>query len=130
MQLNQKSLSMKPTIQIQRVYDEPQKKDGYRVLVDRLWPRGIKKEAAPIDEWAKELAPSTALRKWYGHDPALWAEFQKKYIAELKANEAVAGFIEQHQDIKALQLVYAAKDTEHNHAIVLQRHLKQQYDKY
>ena len=76
---------MSTSIQIKRIYDPPAKSDGYRVLVDRLWPRGMKKEAADIDEWAKDLAPSTDLRKWFGHEPRLWSDFEKRYMAELKA---------------------------------------------
>lgn len=114
---------MKMSIKIKRVYDAPSGSDGYRILVDRIWPRGISKAAAAVDEWRKELAPSTPLRKWFGHDPALWEDFQKKYKAELKRNEAVAAFIEDHKDRKLLTLVYAAKDEAHNHALVLQRYL-------
>lgn len=97
------------------------------MLVDRLWPRGIKKEEADVDEWNKDLAPSPQLRKWFGHDPALWTEFQKKYKAELKENDAVADFVEGHEDKKVITLVYGAKDEEHNHAIVLQHYLQQKY---
>lgn len=114
---------MKPVINIKRIYEAPLKTDGFRILVDRLWPRGIKKEEAPFDEWAKDLAPSTALRTWYGHDPLNWPEFQKRYRAELKNNEAVQTFLEQHEDKKVITLVYAGKDVEHTHAIVLQAYL-------
>lgn len=74
---------MKPVIKIKRVYEQPSKEDGYRVLVDRLWPRGIRKEDAVLDEWAKVLAPSVSLRKWFGHDPALWDTFRQRYQTEL-----------------------------------------------
>ena len=77
---------MKARIRIKRVYDEPGKEDGRRILVDRLWPRGLTKEKAKIDYWAKDIAPSNDLRKWYGHDPAKWNEFRKRYFAELKQN--------------------------------------------
>lgn len=116
---------MRPTIYTKRVYEKPLKKDGYRVLVDRLWPRGMETEAAKLDEWAKNLAPSVHLRKWYGHDVDLWVEFQKLYRAELKRNKAVEAFLENHCDTKTITLVYGAKDTEHNHAIVLQQYLQQ-----
>lgn len=119
---------MKPVINIKRAYEKPLKKDGYRVLVDRLWPRGLEKEAAALDEWAKDLAPSVSLRKWFGHDPYLWIPFQKQYRAELARNKSVDVFLEQHQDKKAITLIYGAKDTEHNHAIVLQQYLMQQYE--
>lgn len=82
---------MKPLIEIKRAYDKPLKKDGFRVLVDRLWPGGVLKDEAAIDEWAKDLAPSSSLRRWFGHDPYLWAGFQKQYIAELKKNKSVDG---------------------------------------
>jgi len=121
---------MKPTIHIKRAYEKPLKKDGYRVLVDRLWPRGVEKEEAALDEWAKELAPSVHLRKWWGHDPEMWIEFQKQYNVELRRNKAVDAFIEDHCDKKIITLVYGAKDIEHNHAIVLQAYLKQQYESF
>lgn len=121
---------MKPIIKIKRAYEKPLKKDGYRVLVDRLWPRGVEKEQAALDEWAKDLAPTVHLRKWWGHDPALWIEFQKQYRAELRHNKAVAAFVENHDDKKAITLIYGAKDTEHNHAIVLQEYLNQQYESF
>ena len=119
---------MEPVIQIKRAYEKPLKKDGFRILVDRLWPRGIKKEDAVLDEWAKDLAPSATLRKWFGHDPDLWAPFQKKYKAELRKNKIMDEFIRQHQDKKKITLIYGAKDTAHNHAIVLQEYLEQQYE--
>lgn len=119
---------MKPQIQIKRAYEKPLKNDGYRVLVDRLWPRGVVKEEAALDEWAKELAPSSSLRKWYGHDPYLWVPFQRQYRAELSKNKAIDAFIEQHQDKKTITLIYGAKDEEHNHAIVLKEYLKLQYE--
>lgn len=118
---------MKPELLIKRAYEKPSKTDGYRVLVDRLWPRGMKKEEADIDDWQKDLAPSTELRKWFGHDPALWVEFQKKYTAELKKNEAVDAFVEGNADRKKITLVYGAKDTEHSHALVLQQFLETKF---
>lgn len=119
---------MKPVIQVKRAYEKPLKKDGYRVLVDRLWPRGVEKEEAALDEWAKDLAPSVQLRTWWGHDPTMWTEFQKQYKTELKHNKAVVAFVENHEDKQVITLVYAAKDTEHNHALVLQDYLKNQYE--
>lgn len=118
---------MKPIINIKRVYDKPLKKDGFRILVDRLWPRGVKKEEAAVDEWAKELAPSSNLRKWFNHDPERWAEFQEKYTTELKSNKAVSEFTATHNNTKTITLVYAAKDTEHTHVIVLQQYLSQKF---
>ncbi len=119
---------MAPVFRIKRAYEKPLKKDGYRVLVDRLWPRGIKKEEAALDEWAKDLAPSAHLRKWFGHEVVLWDEFQKKYKAELRHNEAVDAFVETHADRKLITLVYGAKDEAHNHAIVLQQFLEKRYE--
>lgn len=120
---------MQPKVNIKRAYEEPQKKDGFRVLVDRLWPRGVTKDAAEIDEWAKDLAPTTELRKWYGHEPELWPEFQKKYTAELKVNDAVDAFVEEHEHKKVITLVYAAKDEAHTHALVLQGYLAGKFKK-
>ena len=119
---------MKPIIKIKRVYEKPVKEDGTRILVDRIWPRGVTKGEAAIKDWAKDLAPTSELREWFGHDPALWSEFQKKYKAELKKNEAVAIFIERHLQAKVLTLVYAAKDEEHNQAIVLQQYLEHMFE--
>jgi uncharacterized protein YeaO (DUF488 family) len=117
---------MKTKLSIKRVYEETSKTDGYRVLVDRLWPRGLKKEDAAIDEWAKDLAPTQELRKWFGHDPEKWKAFQKKYKAELKKNEAVKAFITEHKSKKHITLLYGAKDEEHNQAIVLKDFLEAQ----
>jgi uncharacterized protein YeaO (DUF488 family) len=108
------------SISLKRAYDTPDKADGVRVLVDRLWPRGVSKSDAHIDFWLKDLAPSTELRKWFGHEPEKWPEFQKKYRAELKGNAALS-------ELKALSrqgdvtLVYAAKDELHNDAVVLKQ---------
>jgi len=115
---------MKHVITTKRIYDKPLKKDGFRILVDRLWPRGISKDEIKIDDWEKMLAPSVSLRKWFGHDPELWPEFQKKYKAELKKNKAVDDFIEKFKDKHTLTLLYAAKDETHNHALVLKEYLE------
>ncbi len=118
---------MQPAIRIKRVYEAPQKSDGTRILIDRLWPRGLTKEKAAIHEWAKDIAPSTELRKWFGHTMDLWGDFQKQYKAELDSNPAVAAFLEQHRHNKVITLLYAAKDEEHNHALVLQQYLSKQF---
>ena len=102
-----------------RIYEPLSPKDGYRVLVDRLWPRGIKKESANIDIWLKEIAPSTALRKWFDHDPAKWTKFQTRYRQELKNNSAWNELQQLSAKHKKLTLVYAAKDETHNHAVML-----------
>lgn len=115
---------MSTTIAIKRIYETPAKNDGLRVLVDRLWPRGIKKEAAAIDGWEKELAPTNALRKWFDHDPGKWTGFQKKYKEELKQNPALDEFLKTYAGARKITLLYAAKDEQHNQAVVLQEVLK------
>ena len=114
---------MPPVIQIKRAYEEPSKADGIRILVDRLWPRGITKEKAAVKQWAKDLAPSTELREWFHHETQHWPEFEKRYKAELKHNEAVEPFREEYREAKLITLVYGAKDEQHNHAIVLKHYL-------
>lgn len=107
-------------LKIKRVYEKPAKDDGWRVLVDRLWPRGMKKESAHIDVWMKEVAPSNALRKWFAHDPAKWSEFQKRYRAELsKTKDALAELKKMAVQHAHLTLLYGAKDEAHNQAVVL-----------
>jgi uncharacterized protein YeaO (DUF488 family) len=112
-------------LKIKRAYDDASKSDGFRVLVDRIWPRGVSKEDAKIDLWLKEIAPSTELRKWFGHDPEKWSEFQKKFKAEIQDNSGVWNqlkkIVKEHSTVT---LVYAAKDEEHNNAVVLQNLLK------
>lgn len=112
-------------IKTKRVYEKTAKEDGWRVLVDRLWPRGMKKEAAHIDLWMKEVAPSDALRKWFGHEPEKWPEFQKRYRAELaKKQELVAQLKKMAHEHTTLTLVYGAKDEQHNQAVALAELLK------
>jgi uncharacterized protein YeaO (DUF488 family) len=111
----------KPHVAIKRAYEDASEKDGYRVLVDRVWPRGRTKESLALDEWARDLAPSTELRKWFGHDPEKWETFQQRYRRELQEDEAQHLM---HQLIanahgKPIMLVYGAKDEEHNQAVVL-----------
>jgi uncharacterized protein YeaO (DUF488 family) len=104
---------------LKRAYDSPSDQDGTRVLVDRLWPRGVKKVDAAIDHWLKELAPSTELRKWFGHDPARWNEFRRRYSEELHEHR---GELDQLRDLarkRRVTLVYAARDEAHNEAVVL-----------
>jgi len=107
------------TIQLKRVYEEPAKSDGTRILVDRLWPRGLTKEKAHIDLWLKEVAPTDDLRKWFGHDPARWPEFRARYRAELKRNHEQLTLLRQALAKGPATLVYGAKDEEHNQAVVL-----------
>jgi len=106
-------------IAIKRVYEAPAEGDGYRVLIDRLWPRGLKKEAVPMDVWAKELAPSTELRKWFGHDPALWDEFRQRYAAELAESADVWQALARRSAKEPVTLLYGARDEEHNDAVAL-----------
>jgi uncharacterized protein YeaO (DUF488 family) len=113
-------------IRIKRVYEKPAKEDGWRVLVDRLWPRGMKKEAAHLDVWMKEVGPSDALRKWFGHKPEKWSEFQKKYRSELaKKKESVAELKKMAKEHGTVTLLFGAKDEEHNQAVVLADALKE-----
>lgn len=112
-------------IKIKRVYEKPENGDGWRVLVDRLWPRGMTKEAAHVDVWMKEVGPSDALRKWFGHDPARWSEFQKKYRSELaKKKELTAELKAMAKEHGTLTLLFGAKDEAHNQAVVLAAVLK------
>jgi uncharacterized protein YeaO (DUF488 family) len=113
-------------ISIKRAYDPAGSADGYRVLVDRLWPRGIRKQALALDEWNKEVAPSTELREWFGHDPERWVEFQKRYrheLADAQHQEALRSLLKSAGH-RGLTLIYAAKDLKHNHALVLQAVLR------
>lgn len=107
-------------IRIKRVYEQPDKQDGRRILVDRLWPRGLTKEKARVDLWLKDIAPSTELRKWFGHDPNRWEEFKERYLAELKNNHEQIQRLKEELDKGVVTLVYGAKDEEHNAAVVLQ----------
>jgi uncharacterized protein YeaO (DUF488 family) len=108
------------SVMLKRAYEAPAKSDGERILVDRLWPRGVARAKAGIDLWLKEVAPSTELRQWFGHDPEKWAEFEKRYRAELKANPALAE-LRAHARQGDVTLVYAARDQLHNEAVVLKR---------
>jgi uncharacterized protein YeaO (DUF488 family) len=105
-------------IKLKRIYDEPARGDGHRVLVDRLWPRGIAKDRAKIDLWLKEVAPSTELRTWFAHDPEKWGEFRKRYRAELRRNAAV-GELTRRAKRGTVTLLYAARDEAHNEAVVI-----------
>jgi uncharacterized protein YeaO (DUF488 family) len=107
-------------VRVKRAYDPPAPDDGLRVLVDRLWPRGLTRDEAKIDLWLKEVAPSTALRRWFGHDPARWAGFQERYRAELAGSAALKELLGIVKHGKPVTLLFGAKDTEHNNAVVLQ----------
>lgn len=110
-------------IAIKRAYAPPSPDDGYRVLVDRIWPRGIRKTELVLDEWLKDAAPSTALRQWFGHDPAKWDEFCRRYYAELDGRPEVAAALRRHAASGNLTLVYSARDDVRNNAEVLRRYL-------
>jgi uncharacterized protein YeaO (DUF488 family) len=112
------------TIKLKRVYEQPDAKDGERVLVDRLWPRGLTKERAHVDLWLKEIAPSGELRKWFGHDPAKWAEFKRRYREELKGNKEQVTRLKGEMEKGPVTLLYGAKDERHNEAVVLQELLE------
>ncbi|MCS5712267.1 DUF488 domain-containing protein [Candidatus Berkiella aquae] len=111
---------MKP-IKVKRAYDPVARTDGFRVLVDRLWPRGLKKEEAEIQLWLKEIAPSTELRKWYDHDPKKWTEFQKRYVKELSTKEALIDIILKEAMKKTVTLLFSSKELERNNAVALQK---------
>lgn len=112
------------TIMLKRVYEPAAKSDGQRILVERLWPRGLTKEAAAIDHWAKDVAPSPALRQWYSHDMAKWPEFQVRYRAELKANEDAVAALRAQCHARRTTFVYASKDEARNSALVLRSFLE------
>jgi uncharacterized protein YeaO (DUF488 family) len=107
-----------------RVYEPAADTDGYRVLLDRLWPRGLKKEAVAFDLWAKELAPSTELRKWFGHDPALWDGFRHRYAAELDAAAEFWQPLAQRSTRHRVTLLFGARDEEHNNAVALKAYME------
>jgi uncharacterized protein YeaO (DUF488 family) len=112
-------------IKIKRVYERPSEEDGMRILVDRLWPRGLTKAKASVDLWLKDIAPSTELRKWFGHDPGKWTEFKTRYRAELKKNSEQVALLKRKITKEAkVTLIYGAKDDAHNEAVVLQAFLR------
>lgn len=111
-------------VQTKRIYEPASKSDGYRILVDRLWPRGIKKETAAIDVWMKEVAPSNELRKWFNHEADKWTQFKTKYRAELKNTAALKELHAAVEKYKTVTLLYGAKDEMHNQAVALEEMLK------
>ncbi len=112
------------TIQLKRAYEKPERTDGTRILVDRLWPRGLTKGKAAIDLWLKEVAPSTELRKWFGHDPRKWRSFRGRYQTELKRHAEQLDVIKREAKEGAVTLIYGARDREHNEAVVLKQFLE------
>jgi uncharacterized protein YeaO (DUF488 family) len=111
-------------VQIKRIHEAPCAQDGFRVLVDRLWPRGISKERAALNEWRADLAPSTALRKWFAHDPRRWPQFRQRYRAELRAHAALLQPLRERAAQQRVTLLYAARDLRINHALVLRNVLR------
>jgi len=116
------------TIRVKRVYDRASKEDGTRILVDRLWPRGIRKKDASIDIWLKDIAPSNELRKWFNHDPDKWEQFKSRYFSELDQKAEVVNQIKGRVQEDTLTLVYSASDTKHNNAIALKEYLESLLD--
>jgi uncharacterized protein YeaO (DUF488 family) len=112
-------------IRLKRAYEPASPSDGYRVLIDRLWPRGLSKKRARLDEWEKTLAPSSELRAWFGHDPARFREFRRRYRRELRTQERRLQDLRREARLRPLTLVYAARDTEHNDAVVLAEILRE-----
>lgn len=112
------------SIKVKRVYDEPAKSDGLRVLVDRIWPRGLKKSDAQIDEWLREIAPSTSLRKWFKHDPSKWEQFKRKYGTELEEHRDEVEKLARKSGKRRVTLLFGAKDTAHNNALALKEYLE------
>ena len=111
-------------IKLKRVYEKPLKEDGIRVLVERLWPRGLTKERASVDLWLKDVAPTTELRKWFCHDPAKWEDFCKRYGVELEQRKDAVNLLKQKSKVGTITLVYAARDEKHNSAVALKEILK------
>ncbi len=116
-------------IRLKRVYDPQEPSDGMRFLVERLWPRGMRKEDLKLDSWFKDVAPSDALRRWFGHDPAKWEEFQRRYTAELEDNPETWQPILEAAQRGDITLIYSARDTEHNNARALKAFLEEQLAK-
>jgi len=113
------------SLRVKRIYEPPAEEDGLRFLVDRLWPRGMKKQACQLDAWLKELAPSTELRRWFGHDAARWDEFCRRYVAELDQRPDDCQAVVEQARQQPVTLLYAARDPEHHHALVLEHYLQQ-----
>jgi len=111
-------------IRLKRVYEKPSRMDGSRILVDRLWPRGLTKERAAVTLWLKDVAPSTELRKWFGHAPARWNQFQARYREELRERKDALELLKRKSNTHTVTLVYAARDEQHNEALVLKRVLE------
>ena len=116
-------------IWLRRAYEPPTRNDGYRLLVDRIWPRGVAKEDCALDEWRRDLAPSTPLRKWFGHDPARWESFQQRYFRELEHKPDAIRQLRDRIARGRVTLVYGARDRGHNHAVALRTFLRERSDR-
>jgi len=116
-------IMVKPIIRVKRVYDPPSSDDGVRILVDRLWPRGLRKDAVRVDVWLRDVAPSDELRRWFGHDPSKWEEFKRRYFDELKNNKAVEELMKLIRDGKTITLLYSTKSP-YNNAVALKEYLE------
>ncbi len=112
------------SIRIKRVYEPPAVEDGFRVLIDHLWPRGVKKEVAAVDEWLKEIAPSTGLRKWFSHDPEKWKEFKRRYFSELDEKREIVAKLAKKAEMKTVTLVFSSKEERFNNAVALKEYLE------
>ena len=112
------------SVHIKRVYEPPAKEDGFRVLIDHLWPRGMKKEAVAVDEWLKAVAPSTALRKWFSHDPEKWEEFKRRYFLELDENREAVEELAKKSKSETVTLVFSSKEERFNNAVALKEYLE------
>lgn len=117
------------TVQIKRIYDALADEDGYRVLVDRIWPRGLSKAEARVDRWLKEIAPSTELRRWFGHDPKRWDEFRRRYRGELEGSSALVQELAEKARSAPVTLLFSARDQQHNQAVVLCEWLEERLGK-
>lgn len=113
------------TVRIKRIYDAPADDDGYRVLVDRIWPRGLPKKEAQIDRWLKEIAPSSELRRWFGHDASRWDEFRRRYRGELEEASALVQELAEKARSAPVTLLFSARDQRHNQAVVLHEWLEE-----
>jgi uncharacterized protein YeaO (DUF488 family) len=120
---------LKNSIKVKRVYDDPSAEDGIRILVDRLWPRGLKKVPAKLDDWLKGIAPSDELRKWFGHDPDRWEEFKARYFHELERQNEAINKIKEKASSSTITLLFAARDETHNNAVALREYLEGAEDK-
>lgn len=111
-------------IQVKRVYDKPSRNDGRRILVDRIWPRGLSRDKAQVDEWVKDVAPSSELRRWFKHDPDKWPEFKNRYFSELDGNSDAVAALKDHCKAGKVTLVFGAKEERYNNAVALAEYLR------